>query len=313
MLLNACAGGGRFAGPAELTAAQYARVSTQAHVVLSLGVLASTLAFGSHALLVVGAHSDDAEKAWIAGIVDRYPRVCRMQAPHAPYTASGCSLLLSGLYLLLRVLALCNSCVTSGFVWRDVVQRQHLAISASLLCAGSVELLHGVALRQEAQPGGDSSGSMAARLRKRCAAFGSEWTHDIWFIHVMATALIFLGHPQADAHHALIHVVVGLSLLLGAHAVVVEKKSQFGAAAREPARARQPRCLVPAAGGFMAATISLAAYNEEVVGGDSAPHMGHAMECNVVGRALAGVAGLTTGMTALHGELRCAQFTPRLL
>jgi hypothetical protein len=197
MLLNACAGGGRFAGPAELTAAQYARVSTQAHVVLSLGVLASTLAFGSHALLVVGAHSDDAEKAWIAGIVDRYPRVCRMQAPHAPYTASGCSLLLSGLYLLLRVLALCNSCVTSGFVWRDVVQRQHLAISASLLCAGSVELLHGVALRQEAQPGGDSSGSMAARLRKRCAAFGSEWTHDIWFIHVMATALIFLGHPQA--------------------------------------------------------------------------------------------------------------------
>lgn len=290
--------------PATLDVLQYARVSTQAHAVLSLGVLASTLGFGSHALLVETPQRDAVGEQWVAAAVRRYPQLGHMQAPHAPYIASGVSLVLSGAYLLLRVLMLCSGCVASGFVWRDVVQRQHLAISACLVCAGGVELLHAVALLPRRQPPTSSGkrNSLITQLRSRATVFRSGWTHDIWCIHIIVIALIFLGHPQADAQRALIHVIIGLSLLLGAHAIVVEKKSGFGAVDLETDCQSQPRCLIPSAGCFIVATISLVSYGEKVEAIDGeALHAGYASECFVVGRALAAVAGLVTGATILLG------------
>ena len=57
--------------------------------------------------------------------------------------------------------------------------------------------------------------------------FASEWVHDCWFAHVAAIGLIFITHPQADTRNSLIHYTIGAALVLGAHAIVAERRHGF--------------------------------------------------------------------------------------
>ena len=58
-----------------------------------------------------------------------FRRRCVERVPLA-YAISGGSTLLVGLYLLLRVLWICDGDVCWSFLLRDLVQQQHIAIAA---------------------------------------------------------------------------------------------------------------------------------------------------------------------------------------
>jgi hypothetical protein len=44
---------------------------------------------------------------------------------------------------------------------------------------------------------------------------------------IVAKMEVFIAHPQADTHNALIHVTIGVALVLGAHAIVCERRNSF--------------------------------------------------------------------------------------
>ena len=112
-----CANGGRFSTGSLFAPGEYTRRSDQAHTVMSLSLCASTLAY---AIFFIGV------QGWpIPGFRQR--RVARV--PLA-YAISGVSTLIAGLYLMLRVLWICDGETCWPFLLRDIVQQQHLAIAA---------------------------------------------------------------------------------------------------------------------------------------------------------------------------------------
>ena len=197
-----------------------------------------------------------------------------LHARHGAYFVSAASFITAGIYLFLRVLFLCDGCLSSGYTMRDIVQqcappvlamghapcrRPHAAEysrgavfagstspslrhSSAPACSTSCEppspcakpptlflslhhftvagivgcLRHGQALR-EGERGAAS----------RWSVFASEWVHDCWFAHVAAIGLIFITHPQADTRNSLIHYTIGAALVLGAHAIVTERRHGF--------------------------------------------------------------------------------------
>jgi hypothetical protein len=241
------------------------------------------------------------------------------------HLVSGASLAAAGVYLFLRVMFACNGCVASGYgassptdpvcpcgalrsscsdimvldtaVARDIVQQQHLAIAAALLAAGSLDALHGKALRERRLRSGRSRAA-APNPSARIAAFEADWVHDGWFGSIAAIGLIFIAHPQADAHNALIHVTIGVALVLGAHAIVGERRNGFmpklvlanaavdgestvAAPAAMDAIDVAPRGMVTAGACFVTAAIGLAAFQES-----ESEHVGVDVACSPAGWAL---------------------------
>jgi hypothetical protein len=112
-----CAEGGRFATGSLFAPGEYTRRSDQAHMVMSLTLCASTLAYAGFFLGVQG---------WP---IPGFRRRC-VERVSLAYAISGGSTLAAGLYLALRVLWICDGPTCLPFVMRDLVQQQHLAIAA---------------------------------------------------------------------------------------------------------------------------------------------------------------------------------------
>lgn len=85
------------------------------------------------------------------------------------------------------------------------------ALSAALLVAGSLELLHAAAL---------------AEGYGLCKTFAGSWCHELWFAHIGAVGIVCIGRPQTEEVE-LVHVAVGLGCLFGGHAITVEKGHMF--------------------------------------------------------------------------------------
>lgn len=113
-----CANGGRFSTGSLFAPGEYARRSNQAHLVMSLSLCASALAYSFFFVGVQG---------WpIPGFRRR-----RVERVPLAYGISGASTFVVGLYLALRVVLICDggdNC--RSFLLRDLVQQQHLAIAA---------------------------------------------------------------------------------------------------------------------------------------------------------------------------------------
>eukprot|EP01044_Picomonas_judraskeda_P002584 COSAG03_NODE_189_length_10920_cov_16.612328_7_plen_323_part_00 len=181
-----------------------------------------------------------------------------------------------------------------GTVARDIVQQQHLAIAAALLAAGVLDMLYGAAVYTKRR-----FEISATRSCRSCfAVFEADWVHEGWFGSIAAIGLIFISHPQADAHNALIHVIIGVALVLGAHTIVNERRNGFlpklvlanaavdgettvAAPAAMDAIATAPRGLVAAGMCFMCAAIGLAAFRES-----KSEHVGVDVACSPAGYAL---------------------------
>jgi hypothetical protein len=112
-----CADGGRFATGSLFAPGEYTRRSDQAHLVISLSLCASTVAY---AIFFFGA------QVW------PIPGFRRRSVERVPlaYAISGASTVLVGLYLMLRVLFICDGATCWPFLLRDLVQQQHGAIAA---------------------------------------------------------------------------------------------------------------------------------------------------------------------------------------
>ena len=116
-----------------ITAAEYAAHSNQAHAVFAVSILASLVSYG---VFFIGS------QGW-GGWLRHRPR----GVPLA-FLGSGAATLAAGGYLALRVRYICagsSGCDGAGFVADDLVQQQHLSISALLAVCGALELSHGLA------------------------------------------------------------------------------------------------------------------------------------------------------------------------
>lgn len=273
-----CADMGRFTpDPALFAPGQYTSVSNQAHVVMALACLCCTVSFGLHSVAIGGLES------WV-------PRVLRRG--EGASVISGTSLATAGVYLYLRVMFACDGCVSSGYVARDIVQQQHLAIAAALQAAGAMDVLHGLALRSKRRC--SDSGSEQGRIE----VFLAGWVHDCWFASITAIGLIFIAHPQANTRNAALHVTIGVALVIGAHAIAGERRNGFlpklvlvngavdgeaiiAAPAAMEAIGAAPRMIFVGGLCFPSAAISLAAFQES-----ESAHVGVDVACSPAGYAL---------------------------
>ena len=204
-------------------------------------------------------------------------------------------------------------------VARDVVQQQHLAIAAALLAAGVLDMLYGAAVFTRRR----YETSTTRSCRSRIAVFEADWLHEGWFGSIAAIGLIFISHPQADAHNALIHVTIGVALVLGAHFIVNERRNGFlpkvvlanaavdgettvAAPAAVDAISTAPRGLVAAGMCFMSAAIGLAGFRES-----TSEHVGVDVACSPAGYALvvgaecwSAVLVVSVGMLAVLSDAR---------
>lgn len=251
-----------------------------------------------------------------------------------PYVVSGASLAAAGVYLFLRVMFACDGCLESGYgapddflhffdgfskiffspplrrllsqnnhstfflcvvaVSQDIVQQQHLAIAAALLAAGLLDMLYGAAIYNKRRYGDSTTHNCLSRFQ----VFEADWVHEGWFGSIAAIGLMFIAHPQADTHNALIHVTIGVALVLGAHAIVCERRNSFlpklvltnaaldgeatvAVPATMDAIATAPRGVVPAGVCFMSAAVGLAAFRESEL-----EHVGVEVACSPAGYAL---------------------------
>jgi hypothetical protein len=165
---------------------EYEMHSNEAHGVMAVAVLCCVAAYG---IFFLGA------QGWDELSIPR----CVRCIP-ASYALSGSSLFSSGLYLAVRVLLVCQRCLAQGYVFRDVIQRQHLAVAALLISGGGLEILHAGALVSDSRQqrrltelyaaaeqgttsprglvGGDNVGCCPGLFLRR---FLSGWIHELWF------------------------------------------------------------------------------------------------------------------------------------
>ena len=101
----------------------------EAHGVFAVSILCSLVAYG---VFFIGT------QGWGGWL--KY----RPAAVPLAFAGSGAATLSAGCYLALRVLFICSGCDGAAFVGQDLVQQQHLAISALLAACGALELAHGV-------------------------------------------------------------------------------------------------------------------------------------------------------------------------
>ena len=140
------------------------------------------------------------------------------------------------------------------FAQSDLVQIQHLAIASQLVLAGISELLHARAL------------ALAPACKAPTPLLAGKWLHHLWFAHTAAVGLIFLLHPQRSWVAQTHHLGLGVSLILGAHMLSVEKRDGFDGASGEA---------VVAALCFGCATALLIHFHEgRTAPGDPTPHTG---------------------------------------
>ena len=131
-MASSCESAGKYTRAEGLTSAEYAAHSNQAHAVFAFSILLSLLFYG---IFFIGT------QGW--GGFLRY----RPQAVPLAFIGSGAATLAAGCYLALRVRFICNgssSCDGAAFVEEDLVQQQHLAVSALLASCGALELAHGL-------------------------------------------------------------------------------------------------------------------------------------------------------------------------
>ena len=181
-------------------------------------------------------------------------------------------------------------------VARDIVQQQHLAIAAALVAAGVLDMLCGAAAYTKRR--GDGRASRGCRSSIVTFDDKASWVHEAWFSSIAAIGLIFIAHPQADTRNALIHVTIGVALVIGAHAIVCERRNGFvpklvlanaavdgETTAAEPAAmdaiGTAPRGVVAAGACFMSAAIGLASFRES-----ESEHVGVDVACSPAGFAL---------------------------
>jgi hypothetical protein len=179
-------------------------------------------------------------------------------------------------------------------VAKDIVQQQHLAIAAALLVAGMLDVLYGAAVYNRRMHGSSTTRSCLSRVN----VFEANWVHEGWFGSIAAIGLVFIAHPQADTHNALIHVTIGVALVLGAHAIVCERRNSFlpklvlanaaldgeatvAVPAAMEAIATAPRGVVAAGICFMSAAVGLALFRES-----ESEHVGVDVACSPAGYAL---------------------------
>ena len=142
------------------------------------------------------------------------------------------------------------------FAQDDLVQIQHLAIASQLVLAGGSELLHARAL---------------ALAPATPPLLAGRWLHHLWFAHTAAVGLTFLLHPQRSWVAQTHHLGLGVSLILGAHMLSVEKRDGFDGASCEA---------VVAALCFGCATALLIHFHEgHMAPGDTTPHTGTSPRC----------------------------------
>lgn len=142
------------------------------------------------------------------------------------------------------------------FAQHDLVQIQHLAIASQLVLAGGSELLHARAL---------------ALAPATPPLLAGKWMHHLWFAHTAAVGLTFLLHPQRSWVAQTHHLGLGVSLILGAHMLSVEKRDGFDGASCEA---------VVAALCFGCATALLVHFHEgRLAPADTTPHTGTSPRC----------------------------------
>ena len=174
---STCWDGGRFTTGSLFASGEYAARSDQAHLVMSLTLCASTIAYGLFFLGVQG---------WP---VPCFRRRCVERVALA-YVVSGGSTLIAGVYLLLRVVWICEgACLL--FVARDLVQQQHLAIAALLFCCGALETAHAAAIHTDrllicrrSVSGGPAPPTRAERLLR---PLRNGWVHELWCADLVTT------------------------------------------------------------------------------------------------------------------------------
>ena len=124
-----CANGGRFTAAAGLFApGQYSAASNQAHLVMSIAALSCTLGFGLHSIVRLPSEPPPdplPTLSLLAQAVGGWPEVTPqwLHARHGAYFVSAASFITAGVYLFLRVLFLCDGCLSSGYTMRDIVQQ----------------------------------------------------------------------------------------------------------------------------------------------------------------------------------------------
>lgn len=179
-----------------------------------------------------------------------FRRRCVERVPLA-YAISGSSTLTAGVYLLLRVVWICEAACVS-FVVRDLVQQQHVAIAALLVSCGALETAHAAAIHTDrlfilrrSVSGGTADPTRAERLLK---PLRNGWVHELWCGNLMLVGMMFIAHPQLEPvnsqaichlllllgfihsdiglefqKNARLHVLIGASLILGAHLITADK------------------------------------------------------------------------------------------
>ncbi|GAB5360977.1 hypothetical protein AAMO2058_000674700 [Amorphochlora amoebiformis] len=131
---------------------------------------------------------------------------------------SGLSVSVAGLYLGLWAVFFCApENVASGLVWefarKDLVQQQHLAISALSIVGGLLEILWSVC------------GSRAEGNR---VTFKAHVWHVIWCCNASMAGIMFLTHPQHhEARRVTVHIFLGLSMAWAAFFMTISKIKNF--------------------------------------------------------------------------------------
>ena len=147
-----------------------------------------------------------------------FRRRCVERVPLA-YAISGSSTLTAGVYLLLRVVWICEAACVS-FVVRDLVQQQHVAIAALLVSCGALETAHAAAIHTDrlfilrrSVSGGTADPTRAERLLK---PLRNGWVHELWCGNLMLVGMIFIAHPQLEPvnSQAICHLLLLLRFTL---------------------------------------------------------------------------------------------------
>jgi hypothetical protein len=104
----------------------------------------------------------------------------------------------------------------SDLVFHDLAQFQHFAMSFLLMSAGASEILHGVALCL--------SSDGAPFLMDGRARLTQRWTHSLWALCMASVGVLFIAHPQHTPDEVRRHVLLGVSIMVGAAALGVSKR-----------------------------------------------------------------------------------------